>query len=197
MEAVHRAQACTGALVCLATRTRPELSLGVAAMSRFSTKSPETTLQIGEKIMEYLKRPTLVLIYADHCRPPHGLRQQLSQPRCCLLRRPSHTSLMLQLLGFSIGFVVLHAGKPAGEPIGGDYKARQRRRGHFRFQLLVCQQLKFPMSTDAMPKAPATHVSENGVDFWLRIHLSLAAVVSHVTVALLMSQWLCWSTATA
>ena len=62
VEAVHRAQACTGALVCLATRTRPELSLGVAAMSRFCTKSPETTLKIGEKIMEYLKRPTLVLI---------------------------------------------------------------------------------------------------------------------------------------
>lgn len=74
---------------------------------------------------------------------------------------------MLQLLGFSIEFVVLHVGNPAGEPIGGDYKARQRRREHFRFQLLFCQQLKLPMFTDAMPKAPpTTHVSENGVDFF-------------------------------
>ena len=102
------------------------------------------------------------------------------------------------------GFIDRVRGPPRGQPsgrayrpIGGDYQARQRRREHFRFQLLACQQLKFPMSTDAMPKAPATHVSENGVDFLLRIHLSLAAVVSHVTVALLMSQWLCWSTATA
>jgi hypothetical protein len=95
---------------------------------------------------------------------------------------------MLQLLGFSIEFVVLHVGNPAGEPIGGDYKARQRRREHFRFQLLFCQQLKLPMFTDAMPKAPpTTHVSENGVDFLLRIHLSLAAVASHVTVSLLVN----------
>ena len=71
------------------------------------------------------------------------------------------------------GFIDRVRGPPRGQPsgrayrsIGGDYQARQRRREHFRFQLLACQQLKFPMSTDAMPKAPATHVSENGVDFF-------------------------------
>ena len=48
---VRKAQACTGALLWLATRTRPEISLGVSAMSRFCTKSPELTISIGMKIM--------------------------------------------------------------------------------------------------------------------------------------------------
>ena len=79
---VRQAQACTGALLWLATRTRPELSVGAASMSRLCTKSPGTTLHIGKKIMEYLKRPTLGLIYGATCGPEYGDRQQLSLPRC-------------------------------------------------------------------------------------------------------------------
>eukprot|EP00435_Cladocopium_sp_Y103_P063966 s1182_g25.t1 len=82
LEMVRRAQACTGALLWLATRTRPELSVGVAAMSRLCTKTPELAVSIGLKMMAYLKRPTLGLVYADGPGPLHGARQQLDKPRC-------------------------------------------------------------------------------------------------------------------
>ena len=81
-EMVRKAQASTGALLWLATRTRPELSVGVAAMSRLCTKDPAETLAIGGKIMEYLRRPTLGLIYGSTPGPIHGVRNQLQKPRC-------------------------------------------------------------------------------------------------------------------
>ena len=55
LDLVRQAQACTGALLWLATRTRPEMSVGVAAMSRLCLKAPEVTVSIGRKIMAYLK----------------------------------------------------------------------------------------------------------------------------------------------
>ena len=82
LDLVRRAQACTGALLWLATRTRPELSVGVAAMSRLCTKAPELAVSIGLKMMAYLKRPTWGIIYADNPGPVHGARQQLNKPRC-------------------------------------------------------------------------------------------------------------------
>ena len=81
-ELVKKAQACTGALLWLATRTRPEISVGVAAMSRLCTKMPELTISIGNKIIAYLQRPTLGLIYAATVGPVHGARDQLDLPRC-------------------------------------------------------------------------------------------------------------------
>ena len=82
LDLVRRAQACTGALLWLATRTRPELSVGVAAMSRLCTKAPEITINLGLKMMSYLKRPSHGMIYADQPGPVHGARGQLSKPRC-------------------------------------------------------------------------------------------------------------------
>ena len=79
---IRRAQACTGALLWLATRTRPEISLGVSAMSRLCTKAPDITISIGLRIMAYLRRPTMGLIYAEHPGPAHGERDQLGLPRC-------------------------------------------------------------------------------------------------------------------
>eukprot|EP00435_Cladocopium_sp_Y103_P031864 s2799_g8.t1 len=81
-ELVKKAQACTGALLWLATRTRPELSIGVSAMSRLCTKAPELSISIGLKMMAYLLRPTRGLVYAEHPGPQYGERNQLSQPRC-------------------------------------------------------------------------------------------------------------------
>ena len=80
-ELVKKAQASTGALLWLATRTRPELSAGVAAMSRLCMKAPKETIQIGARIMEYLKRPTRGLIYAATAAPPNGVRNHLNKPR--------------------------------------------------------------------------------------------------------------------
>eukprot|EP00435_Cladocopium_sp_Y103_P059403 s85_g21.t1 len=82
VELVRKAQACTGALLWLATRTCPELSIGVSAISRLCTKAPELSISIGLKMMAYLLRPTKGLVYASHPGPQFGERNQLSQPRC-------------------------------------------------------------------------------------------------------------------
>ena len=82
LELVRQAQACTGALLWLATRTRPELSVGVAAMSRLCLKAPELTVSMGRKMMAYLRRPTMGMIYAENPGPKHGARDQLAKPRC-------------------------------------------------------------------------------------------------------------------
>ena len=79
---IRKAQACTGALLWLATRTRPELCVGVAAMSRLCTKAPDLAISIGLKMMAYLRRPTLGMIYAGSPDPINGARGQLSLPRC-------------------------------------------------------------------------------------------------------------------
>ena len=44
---IKQAHSVTGALLWLATRTRPEISLGVSAMSRLCTKAPDITISIG------------------------------------------------------------------------------------------------------------------------------------------------------
>ena len=43
---------------------------------------PELTISIGNKIIAYLQRPTLGLIYAATVGPVHGARDQLDLPRC-------------------------------------------------------------------------------------------------------------------
>ena len=45
-------------------------------------KAPEIALDIGRKLMSYLKRPTLGMIYAETPGPQNGARDQLSKPRC-------------------------------------------------------------------------------------------------------------------
>ena len=69
-------------LLWLATPTKPELSVGVTAMSKLCTKAPEITINLGLKMMSYLRRPSQGMIYADHPGPSHGARGQLSKPRC-------------------------------------------------------------------------------------------------------------------
>ena len=55
--------------------------MGVAAMSS-CMKAPEITINLGLKMISYLRRPSQGMIYADHPGPPHGARGQLSKPRC-------------------------------------------------------------------------------------------------------------------
>eukprot|EP00435_Cladocopium_sp_Y103_P041983 s1227_g11.t1 len=45
-------------------------------------KSPEIAISIGAKIMAYLQRPTLGLIYGEDAGPAYGARNQLELPRC-------------------------------------------------------------------------------------------------------------------
>ena len=51
---IKSAQALTGALLWLSTRTRPDLVHGVSAMSRLVTKNPKKSLEIGHILLKYL-----------------------------------------------------------------------------------------------------------------------------------------------
>ena len=51
---IKSAQALTGALLWLSTRTRPDLVHGVSVMSRLVTKNPKKSLEIGHTLLKYL-----------------------------------------------------------------------------------------------------------------------------------------------
>ena len=51
---IKEAQALTGALLWLSTRTRPDLCQGVAAMSRLVTRNPLKAVQIGHILLKYV-----------------------------------------------------------------------------------------------------------------------------------------------
>ena len=51
---IKSAQALTGALLWLSTRTRPDLVHGVSVMSRLVTKNPKKSLEIGYILLKYL-----------------------------------------------------------------------------------------------------------------------------------------------
>ena len=54
-EDIKVAQSMAGALLWLTTRTRPDLSLGVAAVSRLATRSPKKSIDIATVLMQYIK----------------------------------------------------------------------------------------------------------------------------------------------
>ena len=51
---IKEAQALTGALLWLSTRTRPDLCQGVAAMSHLVTRNPLKAVQIGQVLLKYV-----------------------------------------------------------------------------------------------------------------------------------------------
>ena len=63
-EEIKAAQALTGELLWLATRSRPDLSFAVAQMGRQVSKRPRWAVQVGQGILEYLAgTPDLGLMY--------------------------------------------------------------------------------------------------------------------------------------
>ena len=51
---IKTAQAVAGALLCLNTRTKPDISVGVSAVCRLSTKNPVKSIEIGMNLMAYI-----------------------------------------------------------------------------------------------------------------------------------------------
>ena len=81
-DSVKTAQSIAGALLWLATRTRPDLSVGVAAVCRLATKNPVKAIEIGRTLMEYLKGTPGSLHYtADIPTEPFGKKGQLKVAR--------------------------------------------------------------------------------------------------------------------
>ena len=54
VEDVRAAQAITGALLWIATRSRPDISFSVSKMGQMATKAPKITSEIGRQVLAYL-----------------------------------------------------------------------------------------------------------------------------------------------
>ena len=81
-EEVKSAQAVTGALLWLSTRSRPDIAYAVARMSQFATKAPQLVLEIGNQVLRYLSgTATLALEYPGTIQYPWASHGQLPRLR--------------------------------------------------------------------------------------------------------------------
>lgn len=94
---IKQAQAKAGALLWLSTRTRPDLSVGVATVCRLATRNPARAAEIGVALMEYVNGNPGGLFYpAGVPGDVWGERQQLK-----IARRPK---LLLEVMMAAIAF---------------------------------------------------------------------------------------------
>ena len=92
IETVRRAQGLVGELLWLASRTRPDISYGVAIMGRLVTKCPARVLEWGQHMLGYVQAT------ADHelfysASPPAAeqiTEEPCSGPRLHVLSDASH-----------------------------------------------------------------------------------------------------------
>ena len=94
---IKQAQAKAGALLWLSTRTRPDLSVGVATACHLATRNPARAAEIGVALMEYVNGNPGGLFYpAGVPGDVWGERQQLK-----IARRPK---LLLEVMMADIAF---------------------------------------------------------------------------------------------
>eukprot|EP00438_Fugacium_kawagutii_P028376 Skav221620 [mRNA] locus=scaffold2664:42350:47284:- [translate_table: standard] len=80
-EDVKIAQAMCGALLWIATRTRPDLSYGVSSMSRIMAKRPSRAVAIGRALLRYLWCHREGLHFPKESEHPWGPTNQLKRRR--------------------------------------------------------------------------------------------------------------------
>ena len=79
---VKEAQQLAGALLWLNTRTRPDLSVGVAYMSRAISRRPSHACEVGRNLLKYLKENPKALHYSSKVeKVDFGSREQLPVQR--------------------------------------------------------------------------------------------------------------------
>eukprot|EP00435_Cladocopium_sp_Y103_P070969 s226_g36.t1 len=79
---LKEAQALAGALLWLATKTRPDLAFGVSAMSRLMARNPLKALEVGQVLLSYVKADPGDLHYAKTFpNDGWGERRQLKHQR--------------------------------------------------------------------------------------------------------------------
>ena len=79
---LREAQAVTGALLWLSTRSRPDLVYGLSAMSRLVSRNPAKTMSIGRALLAYIHGNPGGLHYPQGIpHGPWGARQQLKAAR--------------------------------------------------------------------------------------------------------------------
>eukprot|EP00438_Fugacium_kawagutii_P019184 Skav219373 [mRNA] locus=scaffold76:661740:669233:+ [translate_table: standard] len=81
MDDVKTAQAMCGALLWVATRTRPDLSYGVSSMSRIMARKPSRAVAIGRALLRYLWCHRGGLHYPTRIEYPWGSTGQLKRKR--------------------------------------------------------------------------------------------------------------------
>ena len=85
-EDIKVAQSMEGALLWLTTRTRPDLSMGVAAVSRLATRNPKKSIDSATVLMQYIKgSPGIGLHYTKNVLDDWGAHGQLNVKRSELL----------------------------------------------------------------------------------------------------------------
>ena len=81
-EDIKTAQALTGALLWLSTRTRPDLVHGVSVMSRLVSKHPKKSVEIGMTLLKYINgNPGGIHVPTDVANGRWGARGQLKVQR--------------------------------------------------------------------------------------------------------------------
>eukprot|EP00435_Cladocopium_sp_Y103_P031550 s2731_g8.t1 len=79
---LRESQALAGALLWLSTKTRPDVSFGVAAMSRLMSKNPKRALEVGKALSSYVKSNPGDLHYCKYfANDGWGERSQLKSQR--------------------------------------------------------------------------------------------------------------------
>ena len=78
---VREAQALAGSLLWLATRSRPDLALGVAVVSRMMTRNPKKAVEVAHTLLAYVKGAPGDLHYTGQVHQIWGARGQLKIPR--------------------------------------------------------------------------------------------------------------------
>ena len=79
---LREAQALAGALLWLSTKTRPDISFGVSAMSRLMSRNPQKALEVGKALLSYIKSNPGDLHYCKHfANDGWGERSQLKSQR--------------------------------------------------------------------------------------------------------------------
>ena len=78
---VRAAQALAGSLLWLSTRSRPDLSYGVAAVSRLVTRNPVKAIEVAHVLLAYIKGNPGDLHYARWVKQKWGARGQLKVAR--------------------------------------------------------------------------------------------------------------------
>ena len=78
---VREAQAIAGSLLWLSTRSRPDLTYGVSALSRLVTKNPMKAIEVGRILMAYVKGNPGDLHYPREIHDKWGARGQLKVQR--------------------------------------------------------------------------------------------------------------------
>ena len=81
-DVLKEAQALAGGLLWLATRTRPDISFGVATMSRLISRNPEKAWPVGYALLSYIKaNPGDLHYFKDIPNDGWGERHQLKLQR--------------------------------------------------------------------------------------------------------------------